>query len=126
MQALFTKSFPEIKSVVDPAQQMQRNLEVLLARSGTSLAHDLLPLLSRSAAAFRADQRVALQSLNYADRALVMTLVAPDGAAAETFRQALQLARLEVEQQSQTARGTAVELRLRVRPPQSHTARGGS
>jgi len=116
VRALLMKSFPETRAILDPAEQMRRGLEDLGARSGLSAPGDLLSLLARAAPAIERESRVRVQSIEYAERALVLRLAAAE-ADSESLARMLRAQSLEVE--VQRAGG---EARLRVRaaasPPQ--------
>ena len=71
MTALLLNTFPETKTVLNPAAQMQRSIDTLLARTGHR-DRDLLPMLAKTAAALRADARVRLRGVRYADHSLTL------------------------------------------------------
>lgn len=115
MHALFVKSFPETKTVLDPARQMQKQTEQLMARSGTSLMHDFLPLLARVVPLLHGEKRAHLQAVNYAERSLTINIAAADTGAIDALAQNLRAARLVVDQQPGSARGAHFEARLKLR-----------
>lgn len=113
MRAIFQSSFPEVKTVLDPAVQMQRQLEALQSRGGG--AGDLLPLLSRIAPTLQNQQgRVKLNSIKYNERSLTLDLALPDYQALDAMKNALQAANLDVEVLAANGRGNEVDGRLRV------------
>jgi general secretion pathway protein L len=114
MMALFRKSFPEARVVVDPALQMQRNLAALRARSGTAGAGDLLPLLTRTGPVLRAHPEAGLARIQYADGALTLELSLPSFQALDALKAALAGAGLRVEVVAANSRAAGVESRLRV------------
>lgn len=114
MMALFRKSFPEARVVVDPALQMQRNLAGLRARSGTAGASDLLPLLARVGPVLKAHPEAALAGIQYADGALTLELSLPSFQALDALKAALAGAGLRVEVVAANSRAAGVEGRLRV------------
>jgi general secretion pathway protein L len=116
MRALLLTSFPETRAILDPAEQMRRGLEDLNARSGLAAPGDMLSLLARTAPALERESRVRVQSIEYAERALVLRLAAAE-ADAESLARALRAQSLDVEVER-----SGGEARLRVRtaasPPQ--------
>jgi general secretion pathway protein L len=111
MRALLLKSFPETRAILDPAEQMRRGLEDLAARSGVAGPGDKLSLLARAAPAIEREPRVRVQSIEYAERALIVRLAAAE-ADAESLARALRAQSLEVEVQR-----SGGEVRLRVHAP---------
>lgn len=114
MNQIFTQSFPDAKTVLDPAAQMQRNIETLQSRGGGPA--DLLPLLTRVAPTLQKQQNTRLQSAKYADRSLTVDVVLPDYQALDALRGNLQAANLEVEVLTANSRANEVEGRLRIQP----------
>jgi general secretion pathway protein L len=115
MKKILLTSFAETKTVVDPAQQMQRAVEQLQARHGVQAAGDLLPLLGRVAAALQRDSRARLQSLSYVDKAITLNLSVTDDASLESLKRSLAGSRLDVDVQNVNRRPNLVEARVRVR-----------
>src|SRR6266853_225695 len=120
MRALLTKSFPETRAILDPAEQMRRGLEDLGAGSGLAAPGDMLFLLARAAPAIERESRVRVQGIEYAGRALVIRLAASE-ADAESVARALRGRSLDVEVQR-----VGGEARLRVRAAASPSAQGKS
>ncbi len=115
MREIFQRSFPEVKTVLDPAAQMQKQLDALQSRGGGPA--DLLPLLTRVAPALQNQQgRVKLQGVKYTERSLTLELALPDYQALDAMKNALQAASLDVEVLAANGRGNEVEGRLRVQP----------
>ena len=115
MQAVFQQSFPEVKTVLDPAAQMQRQIEALQTRGGGPA--DLLPLLTRVAPPLKAQaSNVKLHSIKYNERSLTIELALPDYQALDAMKNALEAANLEVEVLAANGRGNEVDGRLRVQP----------
>jgi len=109
MRALLMKSFPETRTILDPAEQMRRGLETLSAGSGMAAPGDMLALLARTASAIERESRVRLQSIEYAERSLIVRLAAAE-ADAESLARTLRAQSLDVELQR-----SGGETRLRVR-----------
>lgn len=86
MTQLVRRTFPEVKTVLDPAKQMQRGLEQLQARAGGGATGDLLLLLEHLATAFGPRANLTLESLKYGEHALVVELTAPDNAAVDSLK----------------------------------------
>jgi type II secretion system protein L len=115
MKNILLTSFAETKTVINPAQQMQRAVEQLQLRHGVQAAGDLLPLLGRIAPALPRDGRVRLQSLSYVDKALTLNLTAADDPSLESLKRVLADNRVEVDVQNVNRRANQIEARLRVR-----------
>jgi len=115
MTNLLMSSFPDTKTVLDPAAQMQRSIDALLARTGNR-DRDLLPMLAKIATVLRADQRVRLRGLRYADNSLTLELTWPTPSTPDAIRAALEAAGLRAEVLSLTPRAGEVDGRLRLQP----------
>ena len=115
MTNLLMTSFPETKTVLDPAAQMQRSIDALLARSGKQ-ERDLLPMLSKTATALRADPRVRLRGLRYADHSLTLEISWPATGSPDAVKTALEAGGLRTEMLSLTPRAGEVDGRLRLKP----------
>jgi len=113
MTRLLRDAFPETKAVLDPALQMQRNLEALQAKQGAANA-DFLPLLARTTTVLRASPRVRVRGLRYADRTLTLELTWPTPASPESVRNALEAAGLRAEILAVTPRAGEVDGRIRL------------
>ncbi len=126
MRALLLKSFPDTTAILDPAKQMQQNVDALLAKSGASLSHDLLPMLARTAPMLISDNRVQVQSLAYADHAITFVASFPDEAALNASTERLRAALVDVLVQSVDRRPGQVKANIRVRPASSAFSGVGS
>jgi len=120
MRLLLTKSFPEVRTIIDPAEQMRRGLEELTARGGGSAPGDMLYLLAHAAPLIEREPRVRVQSIEYAERFLVIRAAAAE-ADAESLARALRAKLLEVELQR-----SGGEAQLRVRAGAQVRPRGKS
>ena len=111
MRALLLKSFPDTRTILDPAEQMRRGLEALSAGTGAAAPDDMLALLARTLPAIERESRVRVQGIEYAEHALNLRLAAaePD---AESVARSLRALQLEVDLQR-----SGGEARLRVRAP---------
>jgi general secretion pathway protein L len=118
MRTLLVKSFPETRTILDPAEQMRRGLEELGARSGIAAPGDMLFLLARAAPAIERESRLRVQGIEYAERALTIRAAASE-ADAESLARALRARSLEVE--VQRAGG---EARLKVRAAAQSSGQG--
>lgn len=116
MNSLLLSAFPETKTILDPAQQMQRALDALQARGGMR-AHDMLPLLTRTARAWQTAPGARLRGLRYNDRSLAVDVMVADASALDRFRQALQSNGLQTDVLASTPRASEIEGRLRVQAP---------
>jgi len=115
MTSLLMSSFPETKTVLDPAAQMQRSIDGLLARTGNR-DRDLLPMLAKTAAALRADPRVRLRGVRYTDQSLTLELSWPAAGSPDAVKTALEAAGLRTEMLALTPRAGEVDGRLRLQP----------
>jgi general secretion pathway protein L len=109
MRALLLKSFPDTRAILDPAEQMRRGLETLIASTGAAGPDDMLALLERVLPAIEREPRVRLQGIEYAERALNLRLAAAEPEA-ESVAQTLRAQRLEVDVQRS---GGEAQLRVR-------------
>lgn len=115
MNALLLSTFPETKTVLDPVAQMQRSIDLLLARSGHR-DRDLMPLLTKTATALRADARVRLRGIRYADQSLTLELSWPAPASPDALKSALEAVGVRAEVLAMTPRAGDVDGRLRLQP----------
>jgi general secretion pathway protein L len=121
MTSLLLTSFPETKTVLDPAAQMQRSIDALLARTGKR-DRDLLPMLAKTATALRADPRIRLRGLRYADHSLTLELTWPTPSTPDAIRSALEAAGLRAEMLNLTPRAGEVDGRVRLQPAAARPA----
>ena len=121
MTSLLMSSFPETKTVLDPAAQMQRSIDALLARTGNR-DRDLLPMLAKTATALRADTRVRLRGLRYADHSLTLEITWPTPSTPDAIRTALESAGLKAEVLNLTPRAGEVDGRVRLQPAATQPA----
>ena len=115
MSALLLSTFPETKTVLNPATQMQRSMDLLLARTGNR-DRDLLPLLGKTAAALRVDTQARLRGVRYADQSLTLELSWPAQGSADAIKNALETAGVRTEVLAMTPRAGGVDGRLRLQP----------
>lgn len=115
MTSILLTSFPETRAVLDPAAQMQRNMDALLARSGRG-DREFLPLLAKSASVLRSAPQVRLRGLSYADQALTLELTWATPATPDALRGALEAAGLRAEVLGLTPRSGEVDGRVRLQP----------
>jgi general secretion pathway protein L len=115
MTNLLKTSFPEIKTILDPAAQMQRSIDSLQAHGGRQ-DRDLLPLLSKTATALRADTRVRLRGLRYAEHSLTLELSWPAEGSPDTVKAAFATAGLQVEVLNLEPRASEMDGRIRLQP----------
>lgn len=114
MLDLFRKSFPEAKSIVDPALQMARNLSALQSGAAAAAPGDLLPLLTQTATALTASAGTRPRAVQYADGGLTLDVTVGDFQAMETIRTAIGSKGLDAEVANATNREGKVEGRLRI------------
>jgi len=125
MTRLLRDAFPETRAVLDPAAQMQRNLEALQARQGAGNL-DFLPLLAQTTKVLRASPQVRLRGLLYADRSLTLELTWSTPASPEGLRAALESAGLRAELLAVNPRAGEVDGRVRVFADTKNPAKGQS
>jgi len=113
MASILMTSFPETKTVLDPAVQMQRAVEQLLARAGRD-DRELVPMLNKVATALRASERARLRSLRYADANLTVEITWPAPGGSDAFKSAVESAGLKAEVLALTPRANEVEGRIRL------------
>lgn len=114
MRTLFLKSFPDTKTVLDPAQQMQRGVDRLLAGSAAAAPGDLLALLARAGPVLEREPRMHLQAIEYADGQMTVRFTATESTVASAVIQLLRGRSLDVELQKPPG-APADEMRLRIR-----------
>jgi len=109
MRALLLKSFPDTRAILDPAEQMRRGLEALIAGTGAAGPDDMLALLGRVLPVIEREPRVRLQGIEYAEHALNLRLAAAEPEA-ESVARTLRAQQLEVDVQRS---GGEAQLRVR-------------
>jgi general secretion pathway protein L len=115
MTALFRQTFPDAKVVLDPALQMQRNLETLQVQTGGAGSRDFLPLLASVAPVIQANPQASLRTLKYEDAKLTLDLRLPDFGALEKINNAMNgTPKVRAEVLAANSRGSEVEGRLRI------------
>ncbi len=114
MRRVLQSAFPETKTIIDPAQQLAKNLELLRSRGGGVASHDFLPLLYRVSTAIRSGSELKIQTLSYSDTKLTLDLTAPNREVLDVFRNALKGSGLDVETLTINNRPDALEGRLRI------------
>lgn len=123
MTNILMTSFPETRTVLDPAAQMQRAMEQLTAHRGQN-DRELLPMLAKVAAAMRAEPHVRLRNLRYSDQALTIDLTWTAPATPDSWKPVLESNGLHAEILSVTPHGNDTEGRLRLTA--GGTARSGT
>lgn len=113
MNALLLSAFPETKTILDPAEQMRRGMEMLQGRGGQR-TQDMLPLLTRATRAWQATPGTRLRNLRYSDRSLTVDVIARDSQTIDNFRRALQSNGLQADIQTTAPRGGEVESKVRI------------
>lgn len=115
MIRLFKQTFPEAKTIVDPALQMKRKMEELQSGSGAFASNDFLVLLSAATPAMQGTPTNKLRSLKYDDSGLVLSVGLPDYQSMESLKNRLEAVDLAVEVLSANSGSSGVESRLRLR-----------
>ncbi|MFV1993629.1 MAG: type II secretion system protein GspL, partial [Acidiferrobacterales bacterium] len=114
MIQLFKTSFPDAKTIVDPALQMQRKLENLSGSSGGYLESDFIALLSLSAPALAALENGAVESLRYNEKSLNISLGLPNFKTLEELKGRLAAIGMQVEVVAANSRADGIEGRLKI------------
>jgi len=123
MTQILQSSFPETRTILDPAAQMQKAVDQLLARRGQG-EQELLPMLGKVAQAIRAEPNVRLRNLRYADQSLTLELTWKTPANPDNFKAAIESAGLHGEVLSLSPRAGEVDGRIRLTT--AKPARSGS
>jgi len=124
MIAIVKTNFPEIKTILDPAAQMQRAVDKLVAQSGRD-DRDIVLMLNKVAAAMRGTTNARLRSVRYTDSALTVEIAWPAPGGADAFRSAVESAGLKADMLSVTPRANEIDGRFRL-SPREHAKGGGS
>ena len=119
MTGILLNSFPETKTVLDPAAQMQRSADALLSHSGKD---EFLALLARTASALQAAPG-KLHGVRYLDHSLTVEITWTTSTAPDAFRQALETAGVRAEVLALTPRAGEVDGRIRLQSAAGTTAR---
>lgn len=113
--ALYRRTFPGERRVVNARVQMEHHLEALLRRRGAAEG-GFLALLTKIGTAMEAAPGVTLQALDYRDGGLDLRVAAKDMPGLDRMRAALAAAGgLNVDLQSASTSGERVEGRIRIR-----------
>ena len=115
MLRLFKQTFPEAKTIVDPALQMKRKMEELQSGSGAFADNDFLVLLSAATPAIQGAPTEKIRSLKYDEGGLVLSVGLPDYQSMESLKNRLEAVNLDVEVLSANSGSSGVESRLRLR-----------
>ena len=119
MTGILLSSFPETKTVLDPAAQMQRSADALLSHSGKD---EFLSLLARAATALQAAPG-RLRGVRYLDHSLTIEITWSTPTAPDAFRQALESAGVRAEVLALTPRAGEVDGRIRLQSASGTTPR---
>lgn len=122
MTSILLSSFPETRTVLDPAAQMQRSADALLAHGGKD---EFLSLLAKAAGALRAAPG-RLRGVRYMDHSLTIEITWPTPTAPDAFRQALEATGVRAEVLALTPRAGEVDGRIRLQPASPATPRPAS
>jgi general secretion pathway protein L len=115
MEAAFRRAFPEAKSVVDPALQMNRNLANLRRAAGQADAADLVPMLAKMAPVLAA-AGAKLQALKYEQGAVELELAVPAEATRESLGGRLKAPGLAVRVERVNTAGAGSVATVRIAP----------
>jgi len=120
MTNIVRTNFPEIKTILDPAAQMQRAVDKLIAQAGRD-DRDIVLMLNKVATAMRGTTNAHLRSLRYSDSTLTVEIAWPAPGATDAFRAAVESAGLKADVLSVTPRANEVDGRFRLSPKERTT-----
>jgi len=112
MHATFTRAFPETKTILDPARQMQTELGRLQRLAAGS--SDFLPMLERVGKAVGGRPDLTIKSIAYREHQLTVELTAANSEAIDQIKHALNASGGPTQLLSTTKRADGVEARLRL------------
>lgn len=116
MHTIFNRAFPEVKTILDPAKQMQIELARLQRASAGTGTSDLLPMLEYLSRAIATHPETRIKSVSYRDKQLTLEMTAPSSAAIDKLKQALDGSGLPAQLLGTTKHGDEIDARLRVQP----------
>lgn len=114
MHQIFKSTFPDAKTIVDPALQMQRKFEALSGKSGGYLKHDFLSILTKCAPALSALDTGSIENLRYNEKSLDISLGLPDFKSLEALKDRLSINGMQVEVVAANSRADGIEGRLKI------------
>ena len=113
LDALFRKTFPETRRVINPKAQMEQQLQALRGRQ--SSASNFLALLTEGGLSLKALAGVQLESVDYQNGRLDLDLIVRDVQALDELKRGLRSQpKLVIEILSATAADDAVRSRVRI------------
>jgi len=116
MHDIFRRAFPEAKTILDPARQMQSELARLQRATSGSADGDFLLLLEQLAGAIRARADVTIRAVNYRDQQLTIELTAANSEVVDQIKRSLDSGGGRTQILGTTKRADHVEARLRLAP----------
>lgn len=116
IQALYKKTFPQARRIVNPRAQMEQQLKVLQRHSGGA-STDFLGMFAETANVVRTAKGIKVQGASYRDGRLDLELLADDLQLLDSLKQALVTGgKLDAEIQSATSdAGKQVKSRIRIK-----------
>jgi general secretion pathway protein L len=114
IEKLFRDTFPEVKRIVNPRVQMEQRLKALLGAQQDTGNTGFLALLNASGQAIKTFQGIRIDTFNYRQGKLVISLQANDFQSLEKVKQRLQKDGFIVDIESADTSGKRVEARLRI------------
>jgi hypothetical protein len=103
---------------------MQKAVDLMLSRRGQD-NQGMVPLLAKSANALRADPRIRLRALSYAENSVTLEVTWPAAMTADAARTTFEGVGLRVEVQGTNPKGELVEGKLRVLATDKPAKKGG-
>jgi general secretion pathway protein L len=114
MEKLYRDTFPEAKRIVNPRVQMEQRLNALIAAQQNTGDTGFLALLNAGGQAIKTFQGIEIDTFNYRQGKLVISLQASDFQSLEKVKQRLQKDGFIVDIESADTSGKRVEARLRI------------
>jgi general secretion pathway protein L len=114
IEKLFRDTFPEVKRIVNPRVQMEQRLNALIGAQQDTGDTGFLALLNAGGQAIKAFQGIQIDTFNYRQGKLVVSLQANDFQSLERVKQRLQKDGFIADIESADTSGKRVEARLRI------------
>ena len=114
IENLFRDTFPDVKRIVNPRVQMEQRLNTLIGAQQDTGDTGFLALLNAGGQAIKAFQGIQIDTFNYRQGKLVISLQANDFQSLEKVKQRLQKDGFIADIESADTSGKRVEARLRI------------
>ena len=114
IENLFRDTFPDVKRIVNPRVQMEQRLNALIGAQHDTGDTGFLALLNAGGQAIKAFKGIQIDTFNYRQGKLVISLQANDFQSLEKVKQRLQKEGFVADIESADTSGKRVEARLRI------------